>query len=72
MGTYKKKFNLFVFIIPFGLMSILIGVKNDRLRSILDFELPLFNSPIAFFIGIIILIGLVILMRYAQKIQLKS
>jgi len=68
----KRSLILLPFIIPAGLMSILIGVENDRLRNTLDFELPLFNSPIAFFTGIIILIGLVVLMRYAQKVQLRS
>ncbi|MBI9014204.1 MAG: DUF1048 domain-containing protein [Clostridiales bacterium] len=68
----KRSLILLPFIIPFGLMSMLIGVENNRLRGILDFELPLFNSPGAFFVGIVILIGLIILMRYAQKLHLKS
>jgi len=67
----KRSLILLPFIIPVGLMSLLIGVENENLRSILDYELPLFNSPVAFSIGVILLVGLVLLMRYSQKVELK-
>jgi len=67
----KRSLILLPFVIPVGLMSLLIGVENERLRSILDYELPLFNSPVAFSVGIIVLLGLVLLMRYSQKVELK-
>jgi len=67
----KRSMILLPFAIPVGLISMLIGVENDHLRNILDYELPVFNSPIAFFVGILILMGLLLLMRYAQKLQLR-
>lgn len=67
----KRSLILLPFIIPAGLMSLLIGVENERLRNILDYELPLFNSPVAFSVGIIVLLGLVLLMKYSQKVELK-
>lgn len=68
----KKGLILAPFIIPFGLMGILIGTKSDVMRAFLDHPVAIFNSGLSFIVGILLALGCVGIMKLSQKKQIKD
>jgi DNA-binding ferritin-like protein (Dps family) len=67
----KRIYIMLPFIIPVGLMSLLIGVNTEPFRKFLDHPIIIFSSIYSFFIGILVFVGCIGLMKYSQKKQLK-
>ncbi|MCK8060174.1 MULTISPECIES: DUF1048 domain-containing protein [unclassified Fusibacter] len=67
----KRLYILFPFIVPIGLLSLLIGVNNEPLRSFLDQPLDVFGSPYGFVMGILVFMACILLMNYSRRKQLK-
>lgn len=68
----KRLLILLPFIIPFGLMALLILVRIPEVVDILDMAVPMFSSIYSFFIGVLAAVGFFILMKYAQRKQMKK
>lgn len=69
----KKRFLILLpFSVPFGLMALLILVRIPEVIDILDIAVPMFSSVYLFFIGVLSAIGFYLLMKYAQKKQMRK
>jgi len=68
----KRLLILLPFILPFGLFAALIKFETPALRTFMDHPVPIFNSVFEIIIGLGILIVSYLLMKYAQRIQLRK
>ena len=68
----KRLLILLPFILPFGLFAALNKFETPVLRTFMDHPVPIFNSVFEIIIGLGILIVSYLLMKYAQRIQLRK
>ncbi len=68
----KRIWIMVPFIIPVGLLGILIGVDTPELRAILDAEMPIFDSAFKLMIGFVVVIASIVMMKWSRKIHLRE
>lgn len=67
----KRIVILLPFLIPAGLFSLLLGNRNESLLQFIDQPIAVFSNIYTFSLGILVFIGFVFLMKYAQKKELR-
>ncbi|MFZ7121340.1 MAG: DUF1048 domain-containing protein [Eubacteriaceae bacterium] len=63
----KRGLILIPFLIPFGLVGVLIFVKDQRFINFIDTPVALFSSVNSIIIGTVLLLGSILLMKYSQR-----
>jgi hypothetical protein len=68
----KRILLIIPFSIPIGLILLLIVFDNPSFIEFIDKPLPIFTSVYSIGVGVLLAVGCLILMKYAQKRQLKK
>lgn len=68
----KRIMTLLPFSVPFLIFGALIGIKDEVIRGFLDAPFVIFGTLYHFVTGIAVLVILIFLMKYAQRMQLRE
>jgi DNA-binding ferritin-like protein (Dps family) len=63
----KRMLILLPMMIPVGLMAALIGIENPAWRAVIDRPFPIFTSPLAVVLGVVLLVGAILLTRFFRR-----